>query len=91
MLLNILKDAVVTSYGKKGEKIVNMNNAAIDKGVESIVEINVPEAWKTVADEEAVEIKHVTRFVKRYSYSNEQTRRRLTSSFSICRNGRWYI
>ncbi len=36
MLLNILKDAVVRSYGKKGEKVVNMNYAAIDKGIECI-------------------------------------------------------
>ncbi|RII36226.1 pyruvate:ferredoxin (flavodoxin) oxidoreductase [Clostridium chromiireducens] len=59
-----LKDSVVSSYGKKGEKVVNMNNAAIDKGVESIVAINIPEAWKTAQDEEEVEIKHATKFVK---------------------------
>ena len=59
-----LKDSVVTSYGKKGEKVVNMNNAAIDKGVESIVAINIPEAWKTAQDEAAEEIKHATKFVK---------------------------
>jgi pyruvate-ferredoxin/flavodoxin oxidoreductase len=59
-----LKDSVVTSYGKKGEKVVNMNNAAIDKGVESIVAINIPEAWKTAQDEAPVEIKHATKFVK---------------------------
>lgn len=59
-----LKDSVVTSYGKKGEKVVNMNNAAIDRGVESIVEINIPEAWKTAQDEAAEEIKHATKFVK---------------------------
>jgi len=62
--IKYLKDSVVSSYGKKGEKVVNMNNAAIDKGVESIVAINIPEAWKTVADEEVVEIKHATKFVK---------------------------
>ncbi|MFQ7566352.1 MAG: pyruvate:ferredoxin (flavodoxin) oxidoreductase, partial [Clostridium perfringens] len=40
-----LKDAVVTSYGKKGEKVVNMNHAAIDKGIDAIVEITVPAEW----------------------------------------------
>ncbi|WP_297417142.1 pyruvate:ferredoxin (flavodoxin) oxidoreductase [Clostridium sp.] len=59
-----LKDSVVTSYGKKGEKVVNMNNAAIDKGVESIVAINIPEAWKTAQDEAPAEIKHASKFVK---------------------------
>ena len=62
--IKYLKDSVVSSYGKKGEKVVNMNNAAIDKGVESIVAINIPEAWKTIADEEVVEIKRATKFVK---------------------------
>ena len=37
-----LKEAVVTSYGKKGEKVVNMNHAAIDKGIEALVKIEVP-------------------------------------------------
>ena len=59
-----LKDAVVTSYGKKGEKVVNMNNAAIDKGVESVVEINIPESWKNAKDEEVAPIKGATKFVK---------------------------
>ena len=45
-----LKQAVVTSYGKKGEKVVNMNNSAIDKGIESVVKINVPESWKNAKD-----------------------------------------
>lgn len=45
-----LKAAVVSSYGMKGEKIVNMNNAAIDKGIESIVKVEVPESWKSVED-----------------------------------------
>ena len=45
-----LKEAVVTSYGKKGEKVVSMNNAAIDKGIQSVVKINVPESWKNAED-----------------------------------------
>ena len=62
--IKYLKDAVVTSYGKKGEKVVNMNNAAIDKGVESIVEIKIPEAWKDAKDEEVAPIKNASDFVK---------------------------
>ena len=46
-----LKEAVVTSYGKKGEKVVNMNHAAIDKGIEALVKIEVPAEWKNVQDE----------------------------------------
>ncbi|MBR6654589.1 MAG: pyruvate:ferredoxin (flavodoxin) oxidoreductase [Oscillospiraceae bacterium] len=44
-----MKDAIVTSYGRKGEKVVNMNNAAVDAGLDSLVEITIPESWKNPA------------------------------------------
>jgi len=47
-----LKDAVVSSYGSKGEKVVNMNNGAIDHGIESLHRVNVPAEWKDAVDEE---------------------------------------
>ena len=62
--IKYLKDAVVTSYGKKGQKVVDMNNAAIDKGVESLVKVEIPESWKTAQDEEVAEVKNATDFVK---------------------------
>ncbi|MDD5747068.1 MAG: pyruvate:ferredoxin (flavodoxin) oxidoreductase, partial [Candidatus Omnitrophica bacterium] len=37
-----IKDAIAKSYGKKGEKIVAMNNQAVDKALESIEEVSVP-------------------------------------------------
>ncbi len=46
-----LKEAVVKAYGKKGENVVNTNYQAIDKGFESVVKINVPDSWKTAADD----------------------------------------
>ncbi len=58
-----LKQAVVSSYGKKGEKIVSMNNAAIDKGTESIVKVEVPESWKN-AEDAVSEAKEVPEFIK---------------------------
>jgi pyruvate-ferredoxin/flavodoxin oxidoreductase len=45
-----MKDAATKSYSKKGEKIVAMNHAAIDKGMESFHKVNVPESWKTAED-----------------------------------------
>ena len=42
-----MKEAIVKSYGKKGEKVVNMNYAAIEKGVSELVEIAVPKEWET--------------------------------------------
>ncbi|MHC4259555.1 MAG: pyruvate:ferredoxin (flavodoxin) oxidoreductase, partial [Planctomycetota bacterium] len=37
-----IKDAIRKSYGKKGEKIVEMNNAAVDATLERIYEVEVP-------------------------------------------------
>ncbi|WP_028128709.1 pyruvate:ferredoxin (flavodoxin) oxidoreductase [Selenomonas sp. AE3005] len=57
-----LKDAVVKSYGKKGEKVVNMNNGAIDKGIEALHRVEVPAAWADAADD-AVEVKDAPAFI----------------------------
>ena len=40
-----MKQAVKKSYGKKGDKIVNMNYAAIDNAISGIEQINYPESW----------------------------------------------
>ncbi|MBA8980577.1 homodimeric pyruvate:ferredoxin (flavodoxin) oxidoreductase [Clostridium saccharobutylicum] len=59
-----LKEAVVTSYGKKGEKVVNMNNEAIDAGIKGLVKIKVPENWK-IAKEENNELREdLPKFIK---------------------------
>ncbi len=38
-----IKDAIKKSYGKKGEKIVEMNNAAVDAALDKIYEVKVPD------------------------------------------------
>ena len=45
-----MKDAATYSYGKKGEKVVAMNHAAIDAGVNGIVEVKVPASWADATD-----------------------------------------
>ena len=40
-----MKQAILDSYGRKGEKVVNMNYAAVDAGLDSIQEFTVPESW----------------------------------------------
>ena len=62
--IKYLKDAVVTSYGKKGQKVVDMNNAAIDNGVQAIVKIEIPESWKTAVDKEEEDHHKKSDFVK---------------------------
>ncbi|HDR16986.1 MAG TPA: pyruvate:ferredoxin (flavodoxin) oxidoreductase, partial [Desulfobacteraceae bacterium] len=41
-----MKDAIKKTYGKKGEKIVQMNFDAVDKGKDAIEEIQYSESWK---------------------------------------------
>ena len=52
-----LKDSVEKTYGKKGQNVVDMNNAAIDKGVDALVKIDVPASWKDATDEGAAAVK----------------------------------
>ena len=49
--IELMKAAAKASYGKKGDKIVQMNYDAIDAGAKQVVEIEVPESWKTAEDE----------------------------------------
>ena len=46
-----MKEAIKKTYGKKGEKIVNMNCLAVDAGLENVKEINVLDSWKNLSDE----------------------------------------
>ncbi|HBC94889.1 MAG TPA: pyruvate:ferredoxin (flavodoxin) oxidoreductase, partial [Pelotomaculum sp.] len=50
-----MKDQIMKAYGKKGDKIVNMNNASVDAGINNIVKIDIPAAWADAADEPVVE------------------------------------
>ncbi len=43
-----MKDAALKSYGKKGENVVNMNYAAIDRGGE-YTEVKVPAEWANIS------------------------------------------
>ena len=47
-----MKEAVLHTYGNKGEKIIKMNYEAIDKGIEQIHEFSIPESWKSLKDDD---------------------------------------
>lgn len=49
--IDLMKAAAKATYGRKGDKIVQMNYDAIDAGAKQVVEIAVPESWKDAADE----------------------------------------
>ena len=59
-----LKESIVKSYGKKGEKVVQMNYQAVDKGIDALKKVSVPESWKTAEDEVKHEDTDVPDFIK---------------------------
>ncbi|MGN0194814.1 MAG: pyruvate:ferredoxin (flavodoxin) oxidoreductase [Pseudoramibacter sp.] len=58
-----MKEANYKSYfKKKGQKVVDMNNAAVEKGVNAFVKYDIPEAWATAEDPKAED--NVPAFIK---------------------------
>ncbi|MBW2569566.1 MAG: pyruvate:ferredoxin (flavodoxin) oxidoreductase, partial [Deltaproteobacteria bacterium] len=58
-----LKDQIKKMFGKKGDKIVNMNYEAVDKSLDNLVEIKYPKDWAN-AVETVFETKEEPDFVK---------------------------
>lgn len=58
-----LKEGIEYSYGKKGQKIIDMNNAAVDKGINEAILVEVPEAWKTLQEGKA-EKENLPKFIE---------------------------
>jgi pyruvate-ferredoxin/flavodoxin oxidoreductase len=40
-----LKDQIKKMFSKKGDKIVNMNHAAVDKSLDHLVKVDYPQSW----------------------------------------------
>jgi pyruvate-ferredoxin/flavodoxin oxidoreductase len=66
LAIDKLKESVVKSYGKKGQKVVDMNNAAIDEGLQAIVKVAVPADWADAADE-PIDMSGHTKFYTEYA------------------------
>ena len=50
-----MKEAAQKTYAKKGEKVVAMNLAAVDAGINSPVKVEVPASWAQAKDERTVD------------------------------------
>jgi len=57
--IDLMKKAAKATYGRKGDKIVQMNYDAIDAGAKQVVEVTVPDSWKDAADE-GLTVPHVS-------------------------------
>ncbi|MBN1534737.1 MAG: pyruvate:ferredoxin (flavodoxin) oxidoreductase [Spirochaetes bacterium] len=61
-----MKEAVKKTYGKKGENVVQMNIAAIERGGNEIVKIEIPEEWKRISiDRKNNGEKELPRFIRK--------------------------
>ncbi|HOU09617.1 MAG TPA: pyruvate:ferredoxin (flavodoxin) oxidoreductase [Clostridiales bacterium] len=50
-IVKLMKDAATKSFSKKGEEVVAMNHAAIDRGFGGAVKVAVPAEWAKAKDE----------------------------------------
>jgi len=48
--IEYMKAAILKSYGNKGDKVVNMNYAAVDQGVNGAQKVEIPAAWLNAVD-----------------------------------------
>ncbi len=60
-----LKDAIVKSYGKKGEKVVNMNYEAVDRGIGALAKVEIPASWSSAVAEEVAATAEVPEFIEK--------------------------
>jgi pyruvate-ferredoxin/flavodoxin oxidoreductase len=58
-----MKKAILKSYGRKGEAIIKMNNAAVDKGSE-VHKVEIPAAWASVEVSKAKPDSNVPEFIR---------------------------
>ncbi|HSA04868.1 MAG TPA: pyruvate:ferredoxin (flavodoxin) oxidoreductase, partial [Tenuifilaceae bacterium] len=57
-----MKKAIEKSYGRKGEEVLKMNNAAVDKGGE-VIKITVPADWAKLVAEKQTAIAGAPEFI----------------------------
>ena len=60
--IRYLKEEVVKSYGAKGQDIIDMNCAAIDRGAAEMVKIDVPASWASAEEQDTGDDSQAPRF-----------------------------
>lgn len=79
--VNYLKTSIEKTYGKKGQKIVDMNKAAVDRGSTALVKVDFPSAWAE-AEDEVKPLKEEPDFVKQVKKPMERNE----GTYSPCIN-----
>ncbi len=50
--IELMKAKATAKFSKKGDAVVAANHQGIDRGSKEVIKVDVPESWKTAADEE---------------------------------------
>ena len=72
--LKYMKEAVVESYGHRGQAVIDKNNAAIDAGFEKVRRAEVPAAWANAADTPGPDFSGAPAFIKDFHYEANSLR-----------------
>jgi pyruvate-ferredoxin/flavodoxin oxidoreductase len=62
--MGYMKDAIRKTYAKKGDRIINMNMAAVDAGAGSVRRVDVPADWAHTAEEKAAAERPMPDFIR---------------------------
>ncbi len=60
-----LKDAVRDTYAKQGQEVIEMNFAAIDRGIAEIVRVEPPLDWKAATDPMVENVRVLPEFIEK--------------------------
>ncbi|MCX6257876.1 MAG: pyruvate:ferredoxin (flavodoxin) oxidoreductase [Bacteroidia bacterium] len=63
MAVKAMKKAIIKTYGNKGEDVVTMNIAAIDKGGE-VIKLTIPAEWKKIEIKKVKDNRDIPEFIK---------------------------
>jgi pyruvate-ferredoxin/flavodoxin oxidoreductase len=58
-----MKEAIVRSYGRRGQEIVDMNNMAVDRGA-SPVKVEIPAEWANITLKDEEDKRNIPEFIK---------------------------
>jgi pyruvate-ferredoxin/flavodoxin oxidoreductase len=91
--IEYLKDHIVKMYGKKGQDIVDKNHAAVDKAIDALIRVDVPEAWANakLAPEDDLPVKEEPEFIKRIQrpMARKEGDKLPVSAFKGMEDGSW--
>lgn len=61
--IKAMKKAIDKTYGKKGEKVVQLNYAAVDAGSQ-VIKVDIPQEWKNIVVKNETNDSHLPDFIK---------------------------